>query len=270
MPRIVSSNIKFKGKVGDEVFVDSSRYGHHLRKAPKKGIKKEEPAFKEQLDRTVFLNKLASEINLAVDRYHPAFKEPDFYSRLHKHFRQEPLDIRFFLLKRLKGVEVNDNYPMGKLGDCKYEVKATTKKIIVSLCTEHHPPTSIGRYRSNSYYNSVLLLCWNKPKARATIFQQRTEWIPIAKEMPDFEFDFPKPPGTTHWLLFHRQCLGKNRTEIDSMKAEGMWVADIGSFEKIELAMYEKVTAERDELSKEEKRKQVEEEGEWVKPKRVR
>jgi len=270
MPRVVPSNIKFKGKVGDEVFVNSSRYGHYVKKAPAKGSKREEPAFKEQSSRTGFLNNLASEINLAIDRYHLAFKESDFYSRLHSAFRQEPLDIRFFLLNRLKHLEVNDNYPLRKLGDCKYEVKATTKKIIVSVNTEHHPSTYAGRYRPNSYYNSIILLCWNKPKGPATVYQQRTDWISIAKQLPDFEFEFLKPPGTTHWLLFHRQRLGKNSKEIDSMKCEGIWVADVGSFDKVELAMYEKVITERNELHRKESRKKEEEEGGWVKPKRVR
>lgn len=269
MAKTVPSNMRIKGKLGELVYIDSGTYGHHVRKAPKKGSKKEEPAFKEQINRTKFLNQLAAEINLAIDRYHSAFKQSDFYVRLQKCFRKEPLDIRFLLLNRLKGLEVNDNYPMQKLGACKYAVTTTPQKVIITLSTKHQPPTKVGRYGTDSYYNSLMLLCWNKPKGSATVFQNRTRWVDIDKEKPEFEFVFDKPRGTTHWLLFHRQRLGRYGAEIPTMKGEGMWVADVGSFDNIELAMLEKVKMEREAAKKreddmEKKRFDEEDEEGWV------
>jgi hypothetical protein len=49
----VNSIITFSGKVDETVHV-KSKYGDHVRKAPKEGAKKGESALKKQYNRTAF------------------------------------------------------------------------------------------------------------------------------------------------------------------------------------------------------------------------
>ena len=85
----VRSTIKISGKVGDEVHV-RSKHGQILRKAPKKGTKKDESAFKQQHERTSFLNNLASELNRIIRGYSDTLKPTDFYQAVQKQDRSCP------------------------------------------------------------------------------------------------------------------------------------------------------------------------------------
>src|ERR1700730_6652367 len=107
MAKIKPTIIKVSGKIGNDVIVDSKTYGHHVRKAPAKGSKKNEAALKQQYSRTKFLNALASELNTVIKGYSVSFKSSGFYQRMQKLFRKEPLDKRFLLLQKLKDMEIN-------------------------------------------------------------------------------------------------------------------------------------------------------------------
>lgn len=268
MAKLKSTNFKASGKLGEEVFIDSKAYGYHVRKAPKPGSKKEEPAFREQHIRTRFLNELAGELNRCFSIYQERLKSSDLYVRLQQCFRKEPMNSRFLLLMGLKGLELNPAYPLNKLGYCKTAVKGMAKGIMVSLLTEHHPTE--GRYHANCYYNELLLLSWDKSKAPATIQQQFSEWIYLKDGKPEFEFLFRKPAGTKHWLLCLRQCLGINEKEVSSLKGEGMQVVEAGSFDQREQALWEKRVLEKQKRpGKESIQKQVKDVVR-VKAKRVR
>ena len=82
---------------------------------------------------------------------------------------------------------------------------------------------------------------------------------------------FPKPAGTTQWLLFLPQRLGINEDEerVNSVKGEGMQVAAVGSFDIVEHALLDKLTAEREAKRKKESLKETKEEVVRVKAKRV-
>lgn len=231
--------------MGDDVYVDSRAYGHHLRKATTPGKRKEEPAFKEQLVRTKFLNSIASELNRVIDHHYAGFKTADLYQRIQKLFRREPLDNRFLLLLQLKGMEINTIYPLAKLGQSLIKVEAVKKSIMVNLEVTAHPIP--GKHDANCYYNELLLFCWDKTKRPAIVKRQLSEWIWLNKPNPEFEFEFPKPAGTTHWLLCLRQALGVDEVEIENKVTIGIAIVDVGSFDKKELALMEKLKKERGE-----------------------
>lgn len=97
------SILPISGKLGETVFVDGKQ-GSSVRAAPEAGSKKDEPALKEQYSRTRYLNRLAGGINSVVDKYAGNLKVSNFYNLLNKHFRKEPLDNRFLLLKQVEGM----------------------------------------------------------------------------------------------------------------------------------------------------------------------
>jgi hypothetical protein len=267
MAKAGPTNMPVSGKVNGLVYT-RGKYGSRVRKAPLKGSRKKDIALLMQNGRTKFLNNLAGELNSWLSIYHERLKSSDFYVRLQKCFRKEPLDNRFLLLMGLKGFEINPNYPLGKLGTCKLTVKEMTSSVKVSLQVEHHPDT--GRYRANCYYDELLLLSWDKSKTRATADRQLSEWIYFKNGKPEFEFMFPKPAGTTHWLLCLRQCLGVNEVEVNSMKGEGMQVVEVGTFDKKEQALWNKLIAEREEMRLRERVRKPKAEEVRVKAKRVK
>ena len=267
MAKIKRSNINISGKIGDLVYAEG-KYGRTVRKAPKPGSRKRDIALQMQNTRTKFLNGLAGELNRHFSIYHGRLKSADFYIRLQQCFRKEPIDNRFLLLLRLKGLEINNGYPLVKLGYSKLSIKGMASRINVNLKVEHHP--NEGRYHANCYYNELFLLSWDKSKTPATVQQQFSEWIYCDAGKPEFEFAFPKPAGTTHWLLCLRQCLGVNETELPSLKGEGMQIVEVGTFDKKELALWEKQIAEEEKRRQYKSAKKPEVEVVRVKAKRVK
>ena len=237
MAKVVDSIIKFSGRVGNEVHVNSARYKHHVRKAPAPGLRKNEWALKLQQGRNKKLNALASSIKVVIaDSYCLLFKK-DMYQRILKLIKKEPSDSRSFSLLRLKGMEINVDYPLSYHGQCK--ARLTTKKgeILVNLEVISHPLAQ--KVKANCYYNDLLLFTWDKTNAAATVTRKFSDWIYMEDGKPEFEFCFPKPAGTIHWLLALRQRLGVNGNddETDTVKAEGAQFIDTGSFNKKEQAL---------------------------------
>ena len=245
MAKIVPTNVKIKGKLGDEVYVDSRAYGHHVRKVQRPGLRKDEPAFKAQHSRTIFLNALASALNREITKRYERFKGKDFYARLQKRFRKEPLDNRFLLLWQLKGMEICNAYPLTNLGNCILMLKGTTKEIIVNMQVNFHPQP--GKYKANCYYNELLLFTWGKGKEPAIVQRQLSDWVYLKDKLPEFEFVFPKPAGARQWLLCLRQRLAVDTREVEAFVAEGIQFAEVGSFDKKDLALLDTRNKEKAE-----------------------
>lgn len=266
MPKIKSTNFKISGKQGEEVFVNSKAYGQHLRKAPAAGSRREEPAFKEQFTRTRVLNKLASEINKAITAYYSRFKRPDLYQRIQQRFRREPEDNRFLLLQQLRGMEINEGYPLSALGQCYVLTAAAKTTINCNLHTIAHPPP--GKHRANCYYNELMLVTWTTTNKPPTVTRQLSDWVAMNKDLPEFEFSFPRPAGTLHWLLCLRQCLGDNERETDTRATEGIQIIEAGSFDKKEQALLLARAAAKEEKRKKERLPKPKEEVVRVKAKK--
>ena len=116
MAKIKKQLQTLSGKIGPTVYVDSKRYGPHVRMAVTAGAKKNEPALKTQYSRNGLLNGIASEINRVVGSYAQVLKPSSFYQELQRLLRKEPVDNRFLLLLQLAGMEINPDYPPAETG----------------------------------------------------------------------------------------------------------------------------------------------------------
>jgi hypothetical protein len=249
MPRQKSS-IKLSGKIDDEVYVNG-KYGQLVRKAPKKGAKKNKTALKQQYNRTAFLNTLASELNRIIGAYSGILKNSSFYHAVQKRFRKEPLNNRFLLLKQLEGMEVNSDYPLNKLGNASVTVHATEKKITVRLDVLYHVPEYLRKYKVDCYTYELSLLCWKKGEGPPTHARQFSEWTYITDGLPEFEFVFTRPAGTVHWLVVVKQQAGLKEEPVNSFVGEGMRIISAGTFDKKDLALLDK--RKEEEMAKETK-----------------
>ncbi len=246
------------GKLDSLVYVDS-KDGHIVRKAPKKSgrKKKAQPAFDEQTNRASYINGLAGDLNKIIEGYSDNFKQANFYRLLLKRFRREPSNNRFILLKQLERMEVNERYPLHKLGGARLTVKCTRDKTEVTVEVDYHPPKSVARHPVNCYEYQVLLLCWRKGSEAALPERQHGEWRFLKDKLPVFDFTFKRPAGTMEWLVCLRQRAGYNEKEIPNLKGEGMQIVMVGSCDKKSLELWETWKKEKEESGKVVERKKV-------------
>lgn len=251
MPRI-RSLFNPSGKLDKLVFVDSTKYGNHTRRAPRPGLKKDEPALKRQFSRTKYLNDLAGELNSAFRGIWPA-KKSDLYQKILKRFRREPENSRGLLLMQLKSMEINPRYSLHSLGTCSTTVRELEENISVDLQVQTHPPR--GKYDANTYYYEVILFTWDDPHDTAFWSRQYSDWIRIGKDNPNpaFEFFFPKPPGTCQWLLCLRIHLGVEDVVFPLLTTTGMQITDVGTFDKEEIRILEQRKIAEEEAKKKRK-----------------
>ena len=240
MPRLVNSSVKFKGKIDEKVYVDSRRYGYHVRKAPEPGARKSDWALKLQHGRNKNLNGLASSIRLVINNaYHELYRS-DLYHRILGLIKREPSDSRCFSLLRLKGMEINTNYKL--LGDYKVTVTPKRGKIIVNLDVKRPPISFI--VKTNCYYFDMVLFTWDSTNRPVMVARETCEWTYIKADLPEFEFDFHKPKGAIHWMIALRMQLGidciDDHPNMVTVKAQGAQFLDMGSFNKKEQELLDK------------------------------
>ena len=240
MAKVPSSVIKISGKLDGKVHVQNKGV-YIIRDAPKTTGRKSE-AFNRQKERTAFINNLASELNRIMPLYAESLGRKTFYERLKTAFRKEPLDNRFLMLRHLKRMEINIEYPLSGQGAFSATVSKQKNEIPVELKVLHHPLHPV--YDANCYYYEVTLLCWDKTTKPPMHIRQLSDWVKLNEQCPVFEFAFPKPVNVTHWLLCVKVILGVNNYRIESFKAEGMQLFDVGSFDKTEMAMLKQKEAE--------------------------
>jgi hypothetical protein len=240
------SIIQISGKLEDKVYVQN-RYGSHVRTAPEKGVKKNEPALKAQYSSTSFFNTVASQINKALRAQVYNFIDARFYQQLLKKFRtvKDHGGHRWLLVREVMGMEGNALYPLDKMGFINWQVQPLRRKIRVILDVYGHPPNKVEKHRVDRYYYELLLLCWNKTKKPPVMVTTETDWIDIKGGLPLFEIPMQPPAGTTHWLLFIHGRLANNRECLDIRIAEGLQCVAVGSFNKKEMALAEKRMAGR-------------------------
>lgn len=233
MARIRPGIVKVEGKVGDNILLRGGRYGPHMRKAVKPGIKKDEPALKKEYSRTGFLNNLASEINAAIKEHCAVLKSGRFYELLLSRFRKEPINNRLLLLQTLKGMEVNEAYPFNNHGVAEFLCNSNKQGLLVKLTVKKHPKAV--RKGENCYCFEVLLLTWGMKEKTTDTACQYSEWVFQNKERPIFDFYFERPGGAVHWLVAVRINLGSDEAATELLAADGMQLVDSGSFDKREM-----------------------------------
>jgi hypothetical protein len=247
MPKIKEGIIGFSGKMGNDVFVQSNRYGPHVRKRPKPGSKKNQAAIKQNYKRTALLNSLASEVNRIIGSASEGHKHQSFYFNVQKRFRKQPLNNRFLLLHSLKGMDVHPRYTINHLAG-RHDITINTQKnrFVINLRVKAHAQE---QFNTNCYSYELLFLSWNKTAKPAQYDRQLSEWIYLKGPKPEFEFLFPKPTGTIHWMLCVKQKMGIDG-EPGSFKAQGMHVAEVQTLDKKELALLKKITTEKNKNSR--------------------
>lgn len=230
MPKINKGIIQPRGELDGKIYSDTRR-GIVMRSKAAAGSKKGEPALKKQYSRTVFLNKIAGEINSIIKLYGNRLVPNGFYAKLQSIFRKEPADNRLLLLSGLEGMEINPRYQLGVLNALPaVTVTAGIKSVQVELVVKQHP---ILRPRmGNCYFFEVLLVLWDKSNKPGVVATKKTKWIYPGTKLPEYEFNFTKNGKSTDYLLCIRESTGKDEEELDLLETQGMLVVEAGCFDE--------------------------------------
>lgn len=239
-----TTHMKLSGKSDDVVYVKTKK-GTHVRNAPKKGLKKDEPALKAQYSSTAFFNGLASQIKQGLAKHVFNFIDSQLYHRLLQRFRKvkEHNQHRWLLLREVQDIEVNKAYPLEKIGTVNWRVETGKRELLVHLYVDGHPPNKVSVHKVDCYYYELVLLVWNKTKQELTIVTNETDWIDVNGGLPEFEVPLKVPADATQWLLFIHGRLGYNHECLDIRAAEGMRCVEVGSFDKKDHVLVKKQSA---------------------------
>lgn len=226
------------GKFNDVVHVQSNTYKPHVRKAIAEGGNKDEPAFKAQHERTIFLNRLAADLNKIFAHHSGLLKPKTFYHDVQKRLRKEPLNNRFLLLMQLKEMEVNKGYKLSRLSYHSVDVSRFKNKLNVALHIKGHAESS-SKHKADCYCYEVMFVSWTKGANAGIVQRQLSDWVSMDGELPVFDFKFELGRGVVHWMLCLRVMLGMGEEEIGLAGAEGMAVVEVGSLDKGDWALLE-------------------------------
>jgi hypothetical protein len=232
MAKAKAGLITIEGKIGGHIISRRGRYKSYIRKVVEPGTKKNEPALKQQYSRTGFLNSFASDINTIIKENSDGLKSSQFYEKLQSRFRKEPENNRLLLLQNLKGMEINPSYPFEKHGMPDIDCTTEKTRLRVRISAKQHPASL--NIQLTDYYYEVLAATWLKKEGPGDCERQYSEWVHIKNPVPVFDFFFEKPAGAIHWMVCVRIRLGLDEVAEESFKADGMLVADCGSFDKRE------------------------------------
>ena len=234
MAKMQRSIIKVQGTIDGNTYVDSARYGYHMRKAigPQENVS---PAVKKENSRTAFINGVSAEIKNMFQKCSPLIFESDTYLHLNKLFRKEPLNSRFMFLQLLKNREVSSSYPLAKIDNSDFFAQLYDRLLIVHIKMKAMPEE--GENKADCYFYEMNLMYWTTQDAPGVIKRIRTYWKSINEKPRRFEFQFNFPENATHWMLCQRMVVGKNGASLGIMTYEGMRVVAFDTFAEEEYAI---------------------------------
>ena len=244
MAKVVPGNINISGTIDGKVYVKGKNGKYHVRKMQEPGLGKDRPPIARNFNRTGFLNSISSSINRVIKKHNPIFHPGDFYNRMNICLRTEPINNRFLLLRTLKNIEVNTEYPLRKLNYSLLSITGKEKSIEISLQVINHPDP--GKYDASCYDYELMLFSWNNTEEAPMVETNLSPWISMRDPKPAITFQFNKREDITHWVLFLRQRLGfkpEGRDEqyvyVEAKVAEGMQLMEVGTFDEAELKLLE-------------------------------
>jgi hypothetical protein len=123
----------------------------------------------------------------------------------------------------------------------KVTVTTTSRKFTVSVKAKAQPMVDDI---VNCYCYQFVLITWTKSNEPPTFSRKYGEWIYPEKPKTEFKFSFKREPDVVHWMLCEMKQMGWNDKPV-SVKKQGMRIAEVGTFNKKDVALLEKYTAEQ-------------------------
>ncbi len=181
-------------------------------------------SFEANTQRTILVNTLASEINRSFNLYWNGRKSRDFYQRISSKMRKEPMNHPFFMIRKLRSMELHHRYISSHLSHSPVSWQLHKNGDLEVTLEAHCHSTRAYKERADSYYYKLILLSWQKNKLTATHTCQLSDWVPVNEQGMGFEFEFQLPPSTTFWLLAVGQSLCEKKSDIPRATSHAMHI----------------------------------------------
>ena len=222
--------MKISGTLYDATFVNSRKYGRHVR-APRGTYKK------AQVNTTLSKNASRADVvaqTAKVVHDHikticaPYFKQsdlwPEFLKRL---FKAESMALGD-LLGSLTGLEMNSKYLLSTLIVPQLFTAVSKRQLDIQLAFQHHPlfPKKIG---ADSYFYTLHLLFINQKGEAIDTDGIETEWVQLQDLVPQYELSFEMPAKAHYYILILEVAAGLNNVPLDVLPGKGMRVMEVGS-----------------------------------------
>lgn len=210
-----------------EVTVKSRAYGVHTRAA--RGSKTPiaiNDALKENVARTAAINGVAKRVHDLLKIAGAHFKEAMLWQKMLSRMRKAPSVEMADLLAALKGMELNEKYPLRRFtGMVLLRVKHHKDSLTVNL---KPMVLQAGKSTGTQYGYELWLLALGKKAKDDAIAKQQSVWMDKETKTTEVEFMFEVPPKMKHYLLcLHFMCGNEDRA-TGTLASRGMGIVEMG------------------------------------------
>lgn len=223
---------RLSGNLGDLTFVNSKRYGPHVRR--KRGSSKPaklNEAMQKSALRMSAANVPAKAIFDAIRIYH---KDGELWNKLIVIFRKQIKVGRHFSIEALDNLECHDTCTLDRLM-CSTGYHIThhlqDEKLYVDLRLSEHPDWSYLNWKESFQYRLSIIAVF--PDLAQGRFERETAHGPITAftEPPSpVSFEIPLPDRGNEYVLFLLATVCQNGEAVNTANVRGMGVVGMGGF----------------------------------------
>ena len=210
----------------EKVTVYSRAYGVHTRAA--RGSKTPatlNAAMTEHARKTAKINSVAKRVHDLLKLCSPGFKESMLWQVMLSRMRKAATDKTTNLLVTLKGLELNEKYPLQRfITSPQLTIETGKNKWVVSFKQTMAP--FIKNDDPDYGYEMMLLVLGNKPE-NDTVVTAHTEWTDKTSVSNDAVFYFKKPDKVKHYLLCLHFMSGKDGKATGTLASRAMQIAGV-------------------------------------------
>lgn len=230
MAKSKNALIKLSGTLYDATFVDSKKYGRHVR-SPRGTYKKAKVnhVLADNAKKTDLINSTAKVIHDHIKSIAGSFKQSDLWQdQLLSRMRKVNSTVLPDLLASVQGLEINGSYPLNRLMNLpSLELTINKSTLCLDMTFLGHPDFD-KKISADSYYYTFHLLYIDKNGEAVDSDGIETEWVQLQDEVPSYALSFKVPVKAQYYLLFLEIDAGLDNVPLDMYPAKGMRVMVVG------------------------------------------
>lgn len=230
MARSRRSFLRLQGTLGGITFVQSVAYGDHVRQP--RGTHKEAPlnsVLQKNADATGLVNKTASPVLKALKRRFGGFAQTSLWTRMTGRLFKAPSLRPEDLLYSLRGMEVNERYPLARVLPAVPAIEERCRKSKLEVSVQTLSYCFFDRaLRADSYFYEFIVLWLDGSSGRCESEAVETRWIALGDALPEYELFFEKPRWARQYLLLAGVQAGREQRPAESFTAMGAQVLKSG------------------------------------------
>jgi hypothetical protein len=231
MARNISPIFKLQGTIGDRTFVKSkANDGEGYVRATRGTYKPAQcnGVLEENSKRTSVLNGAAKPVHDALKQLAGSFKQRNLWQQILSRMRRATATTHGQLYASLKGLEINDAYPLERLVQIpEVAVRSAQDVLLVRLNALMH-----SSYSKKQYCCALFVLWIDGERQHCAIASEATAWIEFKAPVAVHEFSFGIPEVARYYILCLKVETGSEAKVVESFGGMGMRILAVGDLEQ--------------------------------------